>query len=613
MTSEATIAPGAAADTTRRTLVDHLLEQVRGRAGMPALYTRSGERWLSITWGQFGEGAIRIASFLLEHGVQPGDHVAVWAANRAEWHTADAAILLIRGCPVPVYQTLSAEQAQYVLDHSESKVAFVENEAILARVLQQRDQLRHLERVVVMEGLEQASPDGFVLPWQGALSAGEEALGRNRPIIDERAAATRMEDVVTLIYTSGTTGPPKAVMLTHDNIAASAEGLEGLVEVGPSDRVLSYLPLAHIAERMVSEFRSYRYGNATWFLDGLPNLGTRLREVRPTHFFAVPRVWEKMAAQIGKQIDASSPARRAAARWALRAGRRVAELRERGERVPPRLQRRLDLADRLVLAKLRAAIGLADARILASGAAPIDPEVLRFFASMGLEICEVYGQSENTGSTTLNRPGRTRIGTVGEPYPGTEVRIAEDGEILVRGRVVFPGYLKNREATEATLVDGWLQTGDVGELDADGYLRITDRKKDLIITAGGKNISPANIENSLGSHRLIAHAVAIGDRRPYMTALLSLDPEEAAGMAAARGWPKDPAAMADHPAVLAELQKHVDAVNARLSHVEQVRRFAILATVFTPDVELTPTLKVKRKVISEKYASQIDALYGREA
>ena len=611
MPSEATIAPGAA-PAARRTLVDHLQDQVRGRADMPALYTRSGERWLSITWGQFGEGARRIASFLLEQGLRPGDHVAVWAANRAEWHTADAAILLIRGCPVPVYQTLSAEQAQYVLDHSESKLAFVENEAVLARVLQQRDQLRHLERVVVMEGLEQTSPDGFVVPWQGALSAGQEALHRNSQIIDERAAATRMDDVVTLIYTSGTTGPPKAVMLTHDNIAASAEGLEGLVEVGPDDRVLSYLPLAHIAERMVSEFRSYRYGNATWFLDGLPNLGARLAEVRPTHFFAVPRVWEKMAAQINKQIDASSPARRAVARWALRTGHRAAELGESGDPIPPRLQRRLDLADRLVLAKLRAAIGFDDARILASGAAPIDPEVLRFFRSMGLEICEVYGQSENTGCTTVNRPGRTRIGTVGEPYPGTEVRIAEDGEILVRGPVVFPGYLKDREATEAALVDGWLQTGDVGEFDADGYLRITDRKKDLIITAGGKNISPANIENALGSHRLIAHAVAIGDRRPYMTALLSLDPEEAAGMAASRGWPRDTTAMADHPAVLAELKKHVDAVNGRLSHVEQVKRFAILPTVFTPGEELTPTLKVRRKVVAEKYADRIDALYNGE-
>ncbi|MEO8898437.1 MAG: long-chain fatty acid--CoA ligase [Candidatus Dormibacter sp.] len=614
MTSEATVAPDArtpSAEPETGTLVHHLLAQVRGRADSPAIYTHSGDRWLPITWAQFGEGARRVASFLIAEGIKPGDHVAIWAGNRAEWHTADAAILLIRGCPVPVYQTLSADQAQYVLNHSKTRLVFVENEAILARVLQERDQLRHLRRVVVMEGVEDPSPDGYVVPWRRALDVGQESMAHNGAEIDTRASQTQMDDVVTLIYTSGTTGPPKAVMLTHNNIAASAQGLAGLVEVGPDDRVLSYLPLAHIAERMVSEFRSYRYGNATWFLDGLPNLGARLREVRPTHFFGVPRVWEKMAAQVKKQIAASSPVKRPVAQWAIRTGRRASDLREEGKPVPAGLQRRLDLADRLVLSKLRVALGFDDVRILASGAAPIDPEVLRFFRSMGLEICEVYGQSENTGSTTLNRPGRSRIGTVGEVYPGNEVRIAEDGEILVRGGVVFPGYLHNPEATAATLVDGWLQTGDVGEFDDDGYLRITDRKKDLIITAGGKNVSPGNIENALSSHALIGHAVAIGDRRPYMTALMTLDAEETPAIAAERGWPTDTRAMSEHPAVLAEVQKHVDAVNAKLSHVEQVKRFTIIANEFTVDEELTPTMKVKRKVVTEKYADDIDALYSR--
>ncbi|MBJ7608874.1 MAG: long-chain fatty acid--CoA ligase [Candidatus Dormibacteraeota bacterium] len=613
MTSEATLAAGASAPGEQsKTLVDHLLGQVRGRADAPALYTRSGERWIQITWGQFGDGARRIASYLISEDIAPGDHVGIWAGNRAEWHTADAATLLLRAHPVPVYQTLSAEQAQYVLNHSETRLVFVESEAILARVLEQRDQLRHLRRIVVMEGVENPSPDGLVVPWEHALSVGQEQLDRNGQEIDQRAAQTQMDDVVTLIYTSGTTGPPKAVMLTNRNIAASAAGLESIVEVGPDDRVLSYLPLAHIAERMVSEFRSYRYGNPTWFLDGLPNLGARLREVRPTHFFGVPRVWEKMAAQVKKQIAGSSPARRTLARWAIATGRRASDLEERGEPLPASLQRRLNLADKLVLSKLRQALGFDDVRILASGAAPIDPEVLRFFRSIGLEICEVYGQSENTGSTTLNFPGRSRIGTVGEVFPGNEVRIADDGEILVRGDVVFPGYLKDREDTEATLVDGWLQTGDVGEFDADGYLRITDRKKDLIITAGGKNISPGNIENALATHPLIGHVVAIGDRRPYMTALLTLDPEEAPAIAGQRGWPpSDLAALAQHPGLRDELQKHLDAVNAGLSHVEQVKGFAVLPEDFTVDQELTPTMKVKRKVVAEKYADQIEALYSK--
>jgi long-chain acyl-CoA synthetase len=318
-----------------------------------------------------------------------------------------------------------------------------------------------------------------------------------------------------------------------------------------------------------------------------------------------------MAAQLKKHIAAEPLVKRTLASWAIRAGRQASDLRELGQAVPPGLQRRQRLADRLVLSKLRAALGFDDVRILASGAAPIDPEVLRFFRSIGLEICEVYGQSENTGVTTLNRPGRSRIGTVGETFPGNEVRIADDGEILVRGGVVFPGYLHDREATDQTLIDGWLHSGDVGEFDSDGYLRITDRKKDLIITSGGKNISPGNIESALGTHPLIGHAVAIGDRRPYMTALVTLDPEEAPAIAARRGWPVDLEQMAGHAAVHDELQRHVDAVNARLSHVEQVKRFAILAHDFTPDEELTPTLKVKRKVVSEKYADQIEALYSK--
>ena len=611
MTTEADLGPDTSTPNSEpRTLVDHLAKQIRERADAPALYTRSGDRWLSITWGEFGEGVRRIASFLISEGIKPGDHVAIWAGNRAEWHTADAAILMIHSCPVPLYQTLSAEQAQYVLNHSEARIVFVENQALLARVLQQRDRLRHLSLVVVIEGLESGSPDGLAIPWSAALAIGHQQLDRNHMEIAERAGQIQMDDVVTLIYTSGTTGPPKAVMLTHRNIAACADGMSGIVDVGPDDRVLSYLPLAHIAERMVSEFRSYRYGNPTWFLDGLPNLGARLREVRPTHFFGVPRVWEKMAVEVNKAIAASSPARRLLARWAIRIGRRASDLREGGEPLPRGLQRRLDLADKLVLSRLRLALGFDDVRILASGGAPIDPEVLRFFLSIGLEICEVYGQSEATGSTTLNRPGRSRAGTVGEIFPGNEVRIAEDGEILVRGPVVFPGYLHDPEATKATLVDGWLQSGDVGEFDGDGYLRITDRKKDLIITAGGKNISPGNIEGPLAGHPWIGQAVAIGDRRPYITALIALDPEEAAAMAARRGWSGDLAATAAHPAVREELQRHVDRVNSKLSHVEQVKRFAILPNAFISGEELTPTLKVRRRVVVEKYAGDIELLYG---
>jgi long-chain acyl-CoA synthetase len=318
---------------------------------------------------------------------------------------ADAALLMTGCCTVPVYQTVSAEEAQYVLNHSETRVAFVENEHHLAHVLEQRAHLPHLRTVVVIEGVEHASADGFVVPWREALAIGDRHLAANAAEVDDRCRRTGMDDVVTLIYTSGTTGPPKAVMLTHRNAAAFSEGFAGFVDIGPDDRVLSYLPLAHVAERLVSEFRAFRYGNATWFLDGLTNLGPRLREVRPTHFFGVPRVWETMAVLVRRRIDVSPAPRRALTRWAIRTGRRVSDLAEQGATIPATLRRRHRLADRLVLSKLRTALGFDDARILASGAAPIDPEVLRFFASIGLNICEVYGQSENTGVTSINRPG----------------------------------------------------------------------------------------------------------------------------------------------------------------------------------------------------------------
>ena len=610
MTTEAAAAAGTAAPGRQLTLVDHLVAHVRGRAGQPALYTRTGDRWVPITWGLFGEGARRVASFLIEHGVGRGDRVAIWANNRAEWHTADAALLMVGCCTVPMYQTLSAEQAHFVLAHSETCVAFVENEQFLARIQEQRSRLPHLRAVVVLDGVDNTSADGFVIPWRDALAIGDRHLAAHAATIDERCRETGSDDVITLVYTSGTTGPPKAVMLTHRNAAAFCDGFAGLVDIGPDDRVLSYLPLAHVAERLVSEFRSFRFGNATWFLDGLANLGPRLGEVRPTHFFGVPRVWEKMAVHVRRRIDASPQPRRALVRWAIRTGRRVGDLEGQGATVPATLRRRHRIADRLVLSRLRAALGFDDVRILASGAAPIDPEVLRFFGSIGLPICEVYGQSENTGVTTINRPGRVRIGTVGEVFPGNEVRIAGDGEILVRGGVVFPGYFHDSEATAAALIDGWLQSGDLGELDGDGYLRITGRKKDLIITAGGKNVAPGNLELAASAHPLVGHVVAIGDRRPYVTALITLDPDEAPVFAVSRGWPSDLRALAAHPEVRAELQRHVDTVNSRLSRVEQVRRFAILADDFSTGDELTPTLKVRRKVVAAKYAAQVEGLYA---
>jgi long-chain acyl-CoA synthetase len=353
------------------------------------------------------------------------------------------------------------------------------------------------------------------------------------------------------------------------------------------------------------------YGNVTYFAVSVDRLGEHLRDVRPTAFFGVPRIWEKMAGAVRGQVNATPGVKGRLARWAVAVGERRSDLRQRGEQVGGLLGMQHSLADRVVLARMRAALGLDQARILASGAAPIAPDVLRFFDALGLEIDEVYGQTENTGLCSMNRPGRAHFGTVGPSVPDSEMRIAEDGEILVRSGMVFAGYYKDPEATAETMdAEGFLLTGDVGEVDAGGFLRITDRKKDLIITAGGKNISPSNIETALKRHPLIANAVAIGDRRPYVTALLTLDADAARAFVAQHGaGVGEGTPLAEVPLIREEVDRHVGEVNSHLAHVEQVKRWKLLPTDFEIGVELTPTLKVKRKVVDERHARDIAALY----
>lgn len=603
---------GVAVAPAPEVLVQHFLEQVRLRGKAPALYFRADGRWESISWGEFGTASRRLSAYLIAEGVEAGDHVAIWANNRPEWHIADIGVLSVRGVPVPVYQTLSAEQGGYVLGHSETMVAIVETQALLARVLETRDQLSDLRRIVVMDAVEDASPDGFVISWSEALRRGVALLDDGGDAaVDRRIRESNRDDICTLIYTSGTTGPPKAVQITQRNVLLGVGMVRDLVTCDETDRVISYLPLAHVAERMVSEFRSYVYGNPTWFVTDIGQLGKVLAEVQPTAFFGVPRVWEKMAVQVRKRVRDASLPRRLIAGWGLKVGREYVERSLEGH-VDVRLQRRFNRADKLVLSGLRSALGLDQARIMATAAAPISREVLLFFRSLGLEVCEIYGMTENAGCCTLNRPGQSRPGTVGPPAPGVEVRIAEDGEILMRGGVVTPGYYKDPSATgELIDAEGWLHTGDVGELESDGFLKITDRKKDLIITAGGKNISPGNIESVLVHHRLIGSAVAIGDRRPYMSALIALDPEGASAFAHEHGLEADIDALSTNGDLRAEIQRHVDSCNAVFNHVEQVKRFTVLPVAFQVGEELTPTLKIKRKVVTEKYAAQIDAMYAK--
>ncbi|HVC42065.1 MAG TPA: long-chain fatty acid--CoA ligase [Candidatus Saccharimonadales bacterium] len=595
-----------------RTLVELFRRQAASRGDNPAMFHRAGDHWASITWNAYAQQARELAAFLIDAGLEEGRHVAIWSFNRPEFIVTSTATMLARACTAPLYQTLSAAEAGYVLGHSDSPIAVVENEHLLAKVLEVRDRLPALQCVVLMEGDAPAEDCLEITSWIDALTRGRDALGRVAAELDRRSEAVQPADVATLVYTSGTTGPPKAVMATHSNLIAAINALGPIVDLSAGDRVLSYLPLAHILERLNSEVRLYCAGNALWFAASIAEMPAEVRDIRPTCFVGVPRVWEKMASTIEAAIEAMPPARRRVVRWAIAVGEQAVDRRQRGDRSTPVQRLRLRLADRLVLRKIREETGLDQAHTLITGAAPIAVHVLRFFHALGLEILEGYGMSENMTVTSVNRRGHARLGTVGQAVAGVKIRIAGDGEIQMRGDVVFAGYYKNPVATAETVVDGWLHSGDIGELDAQGYLRITDRKKDLIITAGGKNVSPSNIEDALRSE-LIANPVVIGDRRPFIVALLTLDASALAIFASRHGLPAQPDELLRHPTLLDAIQRRVEAVNRGLASVEQVRRWILLPGEFAVGVELTPTYKVRRRVVAERFAAEIDSLYAPRA
>ena len=592
-----------------RTLVELFKRQAGARGDRPAMFHRAGDRWESTAWNAYAKEARALAAFFIDAGLQEGEHVAIWSFNRPEFIISSTATMLARACTAPLYQTLSAREAGYVLGHSDAPIAVVENEHLLAKVLEVRAQLPALRCVVLMQGSGAGGGALAVCSWNDALQRGRDALERVATELDSRSEAVQPSDVATLVYTSGTTGPPKAVMATHGNLIAAINGLGPIVDLSTDDRVLSYLPLAHILERLNSEVRLYAAGNAIWFAASIAELSGELRDLRPTCFVGVPRVWEKMEATIEAVIDAMPSARRRLVRWAIEVGGQAVDRRQRHQPATWAQRLRGRAADRLVLRRIREQTGLDQAHTLITGAAPIAVHVLRFFHAIGLEVLEGYGMSENMTVTSVNRRGHARLGTVGQAVDGVAIRIADDGEIQMRGDVVFAGYYKDPAATAATVIDGWLHTGDIGALDADGYLSITDRKKDLIITAGGKNISPSNIEDALRSE-LIANPVVIGDGRPYIVALLALDASALEAFAFRHGLPTQADELPRHPTLLDAVQQRVDAVNSGLARVEQVRRWMVLPGEFAVGVELTPTYKVRRRVVAERFAAEIESLYA---
>ena len=578
-----------------------LFQQTAGRRpDAPALFFKAGERWLPITWKEYARAVTRLGNALLSEALQPNDRVALWSANRPEWQIADLAILHAGLATVAIYQTLAPDQVKYLLSHSESKVLIVENRQLLDRIVEMRAQLPSLQRVILIEG-EASGLEQWVINWEQALRRGDD-FSRGRPgLLASRWQALQPEDTASLIYTSGTTGVPKAAILTHRNLTWTAATTLQCFRGDANDRVVSYLPLAHVLERVVSHLRQLCTGCQVYFCPTVDQVMLVVREVHPTYFTSVPRLWEKIYAGIRAKMDLVSGPRRAIRDWALLMGALRTAAYEQHKAPAPWVRWQWALADKLVFAKIRQTLGFDKIQICISGSAAVSPDMLRFFYGLGLEILEGYGLTETTAPATFNRPGEARFGTVGPPMPGVEIRIASDGEILVKGNNVFSGYFKDPKATQEALVDGWLKTGDIGELDKYGYLKITDRKKDLFKTSGGKYVAPGAMETQLRSQHGIGQAVVLGDGRPFVAALFTLDRDAPE----ARAGPDDPGAKRI-------VDEAVAAVNRGLSHPEQIKKWRILDTDFVVGDELTPSMKVKRKRIAEKYAAEIEALYAEK-
>ena len=527
----------ASASIEGDTIVDAFHHSVRRLSDRVALRWCADGAWSGLMWSEYGRGVDEVVAGLAECGVLPGDRIAILSGNRMEWHLADLGVLAGGAVTVPIYQTSSPEQVAYVLGHSEARVCFVDNEPQLAKVLEVRDQLSFLRQVIVFGGGAHGD-DAFVKSFAELRTSGVRRLDREPDLVQSRSGAIAADQLATLVYTSGTTGPPKGTMISHANIMWTLRSAISVFELREGERFLSFLPLSHIAERMISDFASAATGGETWFARSISTVGQDLRECRPTVFFAVPRVWEKLREAILDRLEGGGILQRIVFDRYLELSQHIAQQREAGRH--PTLWTELPqrALDGTVGARVRHELGLDKTHILVASAAPVHPDLLRWLAAIGLPVLEVYGQTETCGPTTANPPEDNRIGTVGLPLPGVRLRIAEDSEILVRGGNVCKGYFRDPEAT-AQLIDGdgdgWLHSGDMGTLDAGGHLRITGRKKDLIITAAGQNVAPQDIEADLRNSELLSEAVVIGDGRRYLTALLTLDIEALLRWARERG------------------------------------------------------------------------------
>jgi long-chain acyl-CoA synthetase len=597
-----------------QTVCTLFLDAVANHGDADALRVRKGtDDWTTTSWTEFGSRARDFAKGMIALGLQPGEFVNLIGSNDPLYAFSDFGVLLAGGIPVSLYNTLAPEQIEYIVVHSEAKYVICENRDYLERFLKIRSGIPNVRKVIMWRDAPENGDGSFadndwIISFDDVVAGGS---GVDDAALDERWKAVKPEDLCTLIYTSGTTGPPKGVMVTHRNVCWTLESFMRVMPLPQGARQISYLPLAHIAERMVGHYGPLRLGSVVTFCPDARQVAKYLQDVRPDWFFAVPRIWEKLYQGLQNAIAGSPDDQRKAAEDAIAARLEVVRLEQAGEAVPDDKRKAADDA-KPVVDFIRQLVGLDKVDVAGTGAAPIATDILDFFWALGVQLFEVYGQSEDTGPTSWNRPGQVKIGTVGPSIPGVEVKLADDGELLVRGGNLTNGYYREPELTAETFIDGWLYSGDVAEIDDEGFIKIVDRKKEILITAGGKNVAPSNVENLLKGHPLVGQACMIADKRAFATALVALDPDDAAAWAKKQGKPEDIASLSQDPDVIASIQAHIDEMNTKLHNQEQIKKFTILPVAWGVDSgEVTPTLKMKRKVVNQKFEDEIESMYSK--
>ena len=582
-------------------------ERAAQRGGRTAHMVKRDGAWQEISWQELRDLVRHVAKGLLTLDLQAGDRVAILSDSRAEWVQCDLGIMAAAGITVPIYASSTPDQAAYILQNSGAAAMFIDTSAQLDKILAIRDQVPTLKHIVMIVN-DPPGTDESILTLADLIQRGRDAADQEA-VLEARLQGLTPEHEATYVYTSGTTGPPKGVVQTHGNHLFMMESCGAITDLGEGDVNLLFLPLAHSFARLES-FLGFYIGWTTAFAESIDALSQNMREVRPMLVMSVPRVYEKVYASV-QAGAAGSAVKQAIFNWCVGVGRQASRLQQQGRPLPLGLSLKRNLAHRLVFHKLHDALG-GRLRYFVSGGAPLAREIAEFFHAAGLLILEGYGLTETCPALTANRHDNYKFGTVGLPVPGVELRLDDDGEILARGPNIASGYYQRPEATaEVFLEDGWFATGDIGEIDADGFLRITDRKKDLLVTAGGKNVAPQNIENLLKGDPLISQAMVYGDRRPFLTAVLTLDAEAATAYAKELGISGETAAeLADSPQLRTVLEGRVERVNQRLAPYESIKKFVIAREDFTEaSNELTPTLKVKRQVVTQKYQAELDALY----